>query len=140
MPFSTVVASHHLACYINGNILGLITDMQFTVDTDWRAETVIDTNVPVEMMPGQRRVRGSFGILRGRANGSLEALGMTSFARNMLKQKLFTIQLKDRLTGRVMFEAVKCAMQNQTWKASPKQVVTGSFTWEGIDYTNDGDV
>jgi hypothetical protein len=28
---------------------------------------------------------------------------------------------------------------NQSWKASPKQLVTGTFSWEGMGWTNDGD-
>jgi hypothetical protein len=139
MPYPTVVAGHHLVLYVNGSIFGLVTNMQWSVDAEWRPEQVIDYAGPIEFMPGSTRVRGSFGIVRARANGSLEAMGMTTYARNLLKQKYLHFQVRDRITGNVFYEATNVVVLNQTWQTGPRQLVQGTFTWEGMGWTNSDD-
>jgi hypothetical protein len=139
MAQPTVAAGHHLVLYINGSVFGLVTDMQWAVDNDWKPVNVIDYAGPIEFMPGGSRVRGSFGVVRARVNGSLEAMGVTTFARNLLKQKYIHLQVRDRVSGQVFYEAVNVVVMNQTWRTSPKQLVLGTFTWEGMGWTNDGD-
>lgn len=138
MAFPSIIAGHHVKCYVNGRLLGYITGMpQWTIDTDYRPALEIDSNVPRELMPGQFRVAGAFSILRGRDTGGLEGAGMVASGQKMLLQKYLTIELVDRLTDQTIFRATKCQVTRQAWTAAPKQLVTGTFTWLGIAFENE---
>jgi hypothetical protein len=50
MAQPTVVAGHHLAVYINGEVFGLVTSMQWAVNNDWKPLNVIDFAGPVEFL------------------------------------------------------------------------------------------
>jgi len=138
MPFSAVIAGHHVKCYINGVLLGYITGMPaWTIDTEYRPALEIDSNIPRELMPGQFRVTGTFTILRGRDTGGLEGAGMVATAKDMLLQKYLNIELVDRLTDQTIFRATQCQVTRQSWTTAPKQLVTGTFNWMGITFENE---
>ena len=137
MPQPTLIAGMHIKCFINGVLLGLITTAQWSIGTEFREAREIDSNVVKEQVPGAFSVRGAFGILRGRSSGGLEGAGLVASGQDMLLQKLMTIELHDRITEEVIFRATGCQVLNQTWGISPKQLVTGQFTWSGITFSNE---
>jgi maltose-binding protein MalE len=69
----------------------------------------------------------------------LEARGITTYAKKLLKQKYMDLQVRDRITGQVFYAASQVVVTGQTWQVSPKQLVMGTFTWEGMGWTNDGE-
>lgn len=138
MAFPSIIAAHHLVCYINGVLFGYINGMpQWNVDTEYREARGIDTNEAFELMPGQSRVSGTFTILRGRDTGGLEGAGLVASGQKMLQQKYMTIEMVDRLTNQTVFRALRCQVTRQSWSAQPKGLVTGTFTWTGIEHENE---
>lgn len=138
MAFPSVIAGHHVKCFVNGVLLGYISGMpQWTIDTEFAEAREIDSNVPVELMPGQFRVSGAFTVLRGRDTGGLEGAGMAASGEKMLLQKYLAMELVDRLTDQTIFRATRCQVTRQSWTVNPKQLLTGTFTWQGIAFENE---
>lgn len=139
MGWSSVVASAHLKVFVNGRLLGWSTGFQPRIRTPQRAAGGIDTSVTFELMPTTYEVSGTIDVLRGRAQGGAEGLGMAAFARDLLKQKYSTIELVDRASDQVMMKVVGAVIDEQSWSVAPKGIVTGRFSFVGLDWSNEAD-
>jgi hypothetical protein len=138
MPRSETVVAAHLKIYVNGSLMGWATGFQPRIQTPVRKAQGIDTLMTFELMPTGFSASGSLQIVRGRAQGGPEGLGMVAAAKDMLKQKYLTIEVVDRITDSIVFKFTGCTITDQTWMISPKGVVTGALTFEAINYSNDG--
>jgi hypothetical protein len=56
---------------------------------------------------------------------------------SLAARRCSTIELVDRLTDQTIFRALKCQVTRQSWSVQPKQLVTGTFTWVGINFENE---
>jgi hypothetical protein len=139
MAWPKVIASAHLKVMVNGRLLGWAAGFRPRISTPVRKAQGIDTNLTFELMPATYDVSGTIQVLRGRAQGGAEGLGMAAFAKDLLKQKYCSIELLDRLSDQVVMKFVGCLITEQTWDVSPKGIVTGQFTFEGLDYSNEAE-
>lgn len=139
MAWSNVLAGAHLKCMVNGKLLGWTTGFQPRISTPVRRAQGIDTNLSFELMSTTYSVSGSMQVFRGRAQGGAEGLGMTAFARDMLMQKYCTIEILDRVSDQVVMKLSGCVVTEQVWNVSPKGLVTGQFSFEALNYSNEAD-
>jgi hypothetical protein len=135
----SIIAAAHLKVYVNGRLLGWTTGFTPRISTPVRAAGGIDTSVTFELMPTTYAVSGTMEVLRGRGQGGAEGLGMAAFAKDLLKQKYSTIELVDRLSDAIMFKFVGCLVEDQGWEVTPKGLVRGRFSFQGLDYSNEAD-
>lgn len=139
MSWPSIIAAAHLKVFVNGRLLGWTTGFMPQTRTPVKRASGIDTSLTFELMPTGYDVTGNMVIIRGRAQGGIEGLGMAAFAKNLLRQKYCTIELVDRLTDQVVMKFAGCMVTSQAWDVSPKGIVTGRISFEGLDYSNEAD-
>ena len=52
-------------------------------------------------------------------------------------EKYIRIDILDRVTDKLVFSAINAVVTEQTWQATAKQHMIGSFSFEAQDYTNE---
>ena len=139
MAQTSIIAGAHLKCYVNGRILGWASGVKINTRTPVKAIFGIDDSLAVELAPTTYAVQGTLQIWRGRNQGGAEGLGLVSFAEKLLLQKYFTLELVDRVTDGVVFKAIGCLTTSQDWTISPKGLISGSISFEGMNTSNESD-
>lgn len=100
----------------------------------------IDTSLTFEIAPTTYEVSGSVQVLRGRLSGGLEGVGLIGFVKDLLRQKYSTIEMVDIQSGATIYRATGCMVEEQAWTTSPKGLVTGQFSFRGIEVSNEADI
>ncbi|CAB4127329.1 hypothetical protein UFOVP75_142 [uncultured Caudovirales phage] len=132
----TVVAAHAL-CFINGFLYGQVTGITWNSTTQIIQRDGLDSLVPYELSHGQARVQGTVQILRIHGDGGLEGAGVTAPFSKLSNSKYFSILIVDRTNGLKLFQADNCKVSSQDWTIMSKQRVTGQFSFQGIDWSNE---
>lgn len=135
-PFS--IAGAHLKVYVNGKLLGYATAVPaWNVRSEWGRLREIDSVMTRQMAPRVFEVSGVVQVLRGRATGGAEGAGLVASGENMLRQKYCTIEIQDRITQDLVYRALRCTIQQQQWKMDARGLVQGSFSFDGIAFSNE---
>lgn len=135
-PFS--LAGAHLKVFINGKLLGYVMGAPaWNVRHEWGRLRELDNLLTRELAPRLFEVSGTMQVLRGRSTGGLEGAGLVPTAEAMLRQKLLTIEIQDRITQDIVYRAIRCTIQQQQWKMDAKGLVTGTFNFDGITFANE---
>lgn len=126
--------------YINSSLFAIATDIDYTIDYGRSAIYGLDRYTPFELAPGQVSVRGSVKCVRLHFGGSLEDRGVVAPESQLLSEKYISIQLVDRLTDRVLIKIDKAAVSRQSWNVESKNIVKGSFEFEGLTMLTEAEV
>lgn len=126
-----------LKCFVNGKLLGIVTGIEWTVSSGRKPVSGIDQTTVQEWVPTTYTVSGRVSVIRAIGTGGLEGIGLVGFSDTTLLEKYLKIDLIDRSTDKVVFSAVNAVISSQNWSVSPKQVVTGSFSFEATQYVNE---
>lgn len=132
-----IISGPSLKCYINGDLLGIVTNFRFTVRTSHIPLRGIDVNTVQEFAPSTYTVLGSIEVVRTRGSGGLEGAGIVPFSDTILLEKYLRIDLLDRVTDKVVFSAINGVVTEQSWQTGPKSLMTGAFSFEATDFTNE---
>jgi hypothetical protein len=134
---SSIITGARVVCYINSIAVGKVTGFHWESDTSRKAIYGLDSGEPYELAPTTTRIGGEIGLLRTEGDGGLEGLGVVAQFPNLPREEYFSITLLDRASDTVLFRADKCAVKSQKWGVSAKQVMSGSFSFEGLLWTNE---
>lgn len=135
-PFS--VAGAHLKVYINGKLLGYVTAVPaWNVRSEWGRLRELDNVMTRSFAPRVYEVSGVLQVLRGRATGGAEGAGLVASGENMLRQKHATIEIQDRVTQDLVFRGLMCTIQQQQWKMDARSLVVGTFSFDGVAFSNE---
>ena len=132
-----ITVSAQVICYLNGSPLGQVNSFHWSSSTPYKALYGLDSIVPVELAATTTNVSGTVGIYSIPGSGNLGGLGVTAPFQNVLNQQYFTIALRDEQTGTTFFSAQYCQVQDQSWQAESKGIVSGSFSFTGLLWTNE---
>lgn len=137
---SSALTGASLKLYINNRVFGIVTGFEWTAEDGRRPIFGLDQNVPFELAPGAQTVTGRVDCLRARQDGGLEGKAVVAPDSDLLLEKYISILLVDRLTGSVVFRCQQAAVNTQTWRVETRGVMKGSFTFTGIDWSNESQV
>lgn len=126
--------------YINGRIFPICSAIRWHAATGRHAIYGIDQITPFELAPGQASIKGTVECFRQRKDGGLEGRGVVAPERIILLEKYFSIAVLDRSTDTVIFAIEEAAVGDQDWRVSAKAEMSGSFSFEGIGWTNEADL
>lgn len=137
MPRAKVVVGAHVTCYINGQPYGRASQFSFRSMTPRKAIYGLDSMDPYELAPTTTKVTGTLRIYRTVGDGGAEGGGLTVPYEDLPREKYFTVQLIDRGSDKVLFQAELCSVVSQSWDVPMKGVVSGTLEFEAISWSNE---
>ena len=137
MARTAVVVSAGVKLYLNGKPYGNVTEFSWTSATPRRAIYGLDVTEPCELAPTTTRVAGNVEVIRTVGDGGAEGAGITATYPDLSAEKYFTLQLIERKSDTVIFEARYCSLVSQSWQAPLKGVVSGSLDFEALEWNNE---
>jgi hypothetical protein len=137
MAASSTVRAVDLILYINGKVFGVATSMNWEISTGSKAIRGIDQDFPFELAPGSSMVRGSVECMRQHDDAGVEGFGIVAIQDKLSNGRYFSLQLIDRETDSVVLQVLKASLTSQQWRVQAKGVLTGSFSWEALQYSNE---
>ena len=126
--------------YINGQVYSPVTGIRWSSSTGRHAIYGIDQATPFELATADASVKGTVDVIRIRNSGGLEKAGIAAPEQKLLLEKYFSITVVDRITDTVILQIDEAAISDQNWQAVSKGIISGSFSFEGIGWTNEADL
>ena len=137
MSRARVLSSAAVVCYVNGVPFGRVTHFSWRSSTVRRAIYGLDTVDPSELAPTVTKCVGSVKLYRTVGDGGLQGAGMSAGYEDLPREKYFSLQLIDRGSDQVLFQAEYCTVNNESWDVAIKAVVTGSLEFEALAWSNE---
>jgi hypothetical protein len=131
------IVSAGVVLHLNGRPYGRVTSFQFTSDTPRTAKYGIDSMLPTELAPTTTRVTGRIGIVRTVGDGGVEGAGMTTDFDTIPRERYFLLQLIERRSDTVIFEAKYCSLVQQSWSLPEKGRMSGEVAFEALGWNNE---
>lgn len=126
-------------CFINGRDMGWVTGVTFDSSTPRKPIQGIDTLKAFELVPTSASVSGTISVLKMFGDNSLEYQGVVAGFNKIITERYFTLLLTQHTSAGasyVIFRADECSVDKQSWSFQSKQIVSGTFTFQGIEWTN----
>lgn len=124
--------------YINNQLFGISPSFQITIDNGRKATYGVDQIYPFELMLTAYSVKGTAQCYRLKGDGGLEGRGLTLGQNDILFEKYITMSFVDRITDEVIFQFYNVGIINQNWKVANRSLLTGTFSFEAIFWSNEG--
>ncbi len=137
MSRARTVVGAHIICYINGQPYGRLQNFVFKSGTPRRPIYGIDSMDPTELAVTQTKISGAMVVIRTVGDGGAEGAGITANFDDLPREKYFTVQLIERGSDTVIFQAELCSVTNQTWTIPQKGVIHGTIEFEAISWSNE---
>lgn len=134
---SRLLVPASILVYINSRLYGKVSSFRYDLSSVHKPIYGLDSGEPFEFIPTTTKVVGTMQIYRIAGDGGPEGDGMTAHFADLPIAKYFSVSLVDRRTNMVVFEALECVVQNQSWEISGKNLVTGTISFEAKDYSNE---
>lgn len=123
--------------YINGKVFGVATGINWDADVGTQARYGIDFQKPQELVTTQTRIRGTVECIRKKNDAGVEGAGIIPVEDELSSYRYFFLQLVERQTDTVVLQVPKACLVSQRWSVQARGVMTGSFTFEGIEWSNE---
>lgn len=137
MSRARVITAANVTCYVNGTQFGRVAGFTWRSSTARRALYGLDLVDPQELAPTQAKVTGLLRLYRTVGDGGAEGAGMAASFEDLPREKYFTVQLIDRGSDKVLFQAQLCSVVSQSWEIQSKGIVTGQLEFEAISWSNE---
>lgn len=137
MAHARVITGAMVLCYINGTRFGRVSGFSFKSLTPRKPLYGLDSIEPHELAPTISRCSGTLRLYRTTGDGAAQGAGMAASFDDLPREKYFTIQLIDRGTDKVLFQAQHCSVVSQSWDHLAKGIITGSVEFEAISWANE---
>jgi hypothetical protein len=134
---SRLAAGAKVILYVNGKPYAPVVSFRWDSTTVPHPIMGLDSGEPYELAPATTKITGNLMILRQIGDGGIEGAGLVPNFGDLPRGKYFTLALVDRVTDTTMFQASKCWIVSQSWDVPSKGLVTGSVSFEAIDWNNE---
>jgi hypothetical protein len=125
-----------VAVRINGQVYGRCQNFHFSAATARHPIYGIDSLEPFELAPTVSRVAGSLSIVRTVGDAGAEGAGMSAPLDMLPREKYFALQLVERGSDLVIFDARYCSVASQNWNVE-RGAVIGTIEFEALDWNNE---
>jgi hypothetical protein len=137
MSRARTITGAGVVCKINGVALARVSDLSFSVATSRKPAQGIDSFLPQELIQTAVKITGQLKLYRTLGDGGAEGAGILAQLPDLSREKYFSIQLVERSSDTVVFEAWYCSCTNQSWDAPARGTITGTLGFEALDYKNE---
>lgn len=137
MARAKTIVSAGVVLYLNGKPYGRVIHFQWNSSTARKAQYGLDCMEPFELQPTITRCTGRIGIVRTIADAGIEGAAMAARYEELPREKYFTVQLVEKASDTVLFDATYCSVSQQSWSAPEKGKVTGEVEFEALDWSNE---
>jgi hypothetical protein len=134
---SHLVTGAKVRLFINGKPFGRVTGFTWTSDTPKKAIYGVDSAQPYELAPTMTRCTGSLSVLKLGGDGGAEGAGVAAPYPDLSREKYFTLTLVEIRSDLILFRANRCSLVNQSWSVPVRGLVSGSFSFEAIEWDNE---
>ena len=135
-PQNILLTGAQVVCYVNAAMFGRVSSINIEVSSQRKKLHVIDTPLPVELVPMVLDVSGSMQIFKLKKDGGIEAVGLMSRWANLSYEKSFDLALTDRSTDSIIFHLEGCSVESQRWGVNTKGYVLGNIAFSGLLYNH----
>lgn len=140
MTASRNVVSAQLLMFVNGRMFGEVTAFNFASATPRDELMGIDTIHAQELSPTVMKLSGTIAFLRRHTTGGLEGRGIVAPPEKIAEERYFSLLILNRRDKTIFFRADECSVQQQSFVAEARGVVTGSFTFTALHWNNELDL
>lgn len=137
MAKSHVLSGAKVKLYINERPFGQATSFRWSSNTPKKALRGIDVLEPVELAVTGYQCTGSVSVIRLSNDGGAEGAGVITPYPELSREKYFSLTLIERHTDLVIFRANRCSLLSQSWEIPVRGIVTGNFSFEALEWTNE---
>ncbi len=123
--------------HINGEIFGVSSEVRWRTSTGAKAIRGIDVMIPQEIAPTIAHISGSMNCYRLQDSAGIEGAGIAPVEAHMSRTRYFSIQVTNRVTDTVILSIPKAMCGEQEWTLIANRLLAGSFTFEGIGWSNE---
>lgn len=131
------VVSAGIVVYVNGTPYGRVKSFSWESASSRKSIYGLDALQPYELAPTITKIVGTMAIQRTVGDGGAEGAAMTTNFENIPAEKYCTIQLVERVSDSLIFEAKFCSITRQSWEVPEKGMVTGRVEFEALDWNNE---
>jgi hypothetical protein len=117
-------------------MFGRTADIKWTSSTPQREVHVVDWLPAWELVKQGVSLHGLLTIYRLHKDGGIEAAGMQATWADLVREKYFSIMVLDRYTDTVIFQANRCSVHSQDWRAA-RGYVMGTIGFQALDWNNE---
>lgn len=129
---SKIQVGANVVCRINGKIWGAVTGIQYRMISPRFENRGIDSIVAAELEPTITTVMGTVQLVMIRDNEMLEGIGATQGLPYISTEQYFSFSIEDRTDGFSILKVERALVEEQQWMMATKQLVTGQFTFKGL--------
>lgn len=113
-----------------------MSSINLSMDTPKKRLHVIDTLLPVELVPLCVSVSGMMTIFKLKRDNGIEGVGLMNRWANLTFEKYFDLALRDRSTDTIIFHLTDCSVESQKWSVNTKGYVIGTIGFSGLYWNN----
>jgi|ERR1700690_1166620 len=131
------VVSAGIVVYVNGSPFGRVKSFSWESATPKKPIYAIDALQPFELLSVATKIVCSMTVQRTIGDGGVEGASMTTVFENIPAEKYVTIQLVERVSDTLIFQATYCSVTHQGWDVPEKGVVIGKIDFEALEWNNE---
>jgi len=137
MAGSLVLTGAHVVAIINGRMVGRVIGFAWTKRRPIRRAQGVDLITASELIPGPVAGDGQIRLVRTRRDGGAEGAGLIPAGPDLTREQYVSILLRDRVSDTVVARFDQCLIASEGWNVEPKNIISASLSFEGIDVTNE---
>jgi hypothetical protein len=140
MTASRNIVAAQLVVFVNGRMFGEVTAFNFSSATPREEIMAIDSMHAQELAPTTMKLSGAISFLRRHSTGGLEGRGIIAPPEKIPEERYFSLLMLNRRDKTIFFRADECAVMQQSFVAEARGLVTGSFTFMALHWSNELDL
>jgi hypothetical protein len=137
MTASRNITGAQLLVFVNGHPFGEVTAFNFVSATPRDEVMAIDVMHAQELAPTVMKISGTVGFLRRHSTGGLEGRGIVAPPEKIPEERYFSLLILNRRDKTIFFRADECSVQQQSFVAESRGMVTGTFTFTALHWNNE---
>ena|ERR1022692_1556713 len=137
MGASPLIVAPSVAIYINSKMFGLVHSFDWISSTPRKKIHSIDVLSALELAPTGADVSFSMGIYRLRGGGGIEGANLTVPLPDLAQENYFSCVLLDIVTKFIVFQALECSVEAQSWSVVTKQFLMGNISCSAKSWNNE---
>lgn len=137
MSRARILKGADVVCYVNSQLYGQVSSFSWNSSTPKQEIYGLDNPDPYELGVTVTRVHCNMSVYRLVQDGGAQGAGMAATYPDLSREKYFSVQLIDRGSDTIIFEARNCSMESESWNVAARSMVTGNLVFKAIDWSNE---
>ena len=122
----------NVVCWINGQLWGAVTGLQYSANSPRLEERGIDSMEAFELSPTTVSVTGTIQVLMLRNDEGLEGRQVTAGLPYISTEHYFSMMVQDRSSGFIIMRVDNASVDAQSWSYASRSLIMGQFSFKGL--------